>query len=169
MHLTHGLFLTWTQRFYYIVDYILQYLHDNRCLIQPNPLLPTNPCLLTWRTNFFARGVEYPSTLVPGLPTTAPTFASPPTLSHPTVQVTLFTQTTSATPVVLIWNTHYCQIPRKGGKDVCGIVGILFQLAVSPFNSTDRVIEEVGEKMAGVNTSHHLKTKRTGKHLMGVT
>jgi hypothetical protein len=46
LHLRHGLFLTWTQRFYYITDYILQYLHDNRCLIQPNPLLPTNLCLL---------------------------------------------------------------------------------------------------------------------------
>ncbi len=57
----------------------------------PIPLLPTNPCLLTWRRHFFACGGEYPSVLVPGLPTTAPLFASSPTLSHPTVQVTLFT------------------------------------------------------------------------------
>ncbi len=55
------------------------------------PLLSTNLCLLSWRNNFFARGDEYPSTLVPGLPTTTPPFASSPTLSHPTVQVTLFT------------------------------------------------------------------------------
>ncbi len=27
MHLTHGLFLTWTQKSHYITDYILQYLH----------------------------------------------------------------------------------------------------------------------------------------------
>jgi hypothetical protein len=56
-----------------------------------NPLLSTNMCLLTQRTNFFALGGDYPPTLVPGLPTTAPPFASSPTLSHPTVQVTLFT------------------------------------------------------------------------------
>jgi hypothetical protein len=35
-------------------------------------------------TNFFTCDGEYPSTLVSGLPTTAPPFASPPTLSHPT-------------------------------------------------------------------------------------
>jgi hypothetical protein len=62
-----------------------------QCLIQPNPLLPTNLYLLTWRSHFFASGGEYPSVLVPGLPTTAAPFASSPTLSHPTVQVTLFT------------------------------------------------------------------------------
>ncbi len=105
----HGLFLTWTQRLYYITGYILHYLHGNRCLIQSNPLLPANPCLLTWRTNFFARGGKYPSTLVFGLPATAPPFASPPTLSHPTAQVTSFAQTTSATPVVLVWN-RYCTL-----------------------------------------------------------
>ncbi len=68
------------------------------------PLAFHQPVFTYLRTNFFALGGEYPSTLVPGLPTTAPPFASPPTLSHPTVQVTLFTQTTSATPVVLVWN-----------------------------------------------------------------
>ncbi len=55
------------------------------------PLLPTNLCLLTWRPRFFARGGEYSSVLVPGLPTTAPPFANSPSLSHPTVQVSLFT------------------------------------------------------------------------------
>jgi hypothetical protein len=29
---------------------------------------PNNPALLTWRASFFARGDEYPSTLVSGLP-----------------------------------------------------------------------------------------------------
>jgi hypothetical protein len=85
VHLMHGLFLTWTQKFHHITDYILQYLNVIQCLIQPNPLLPTNSCLLTWRTNFFACGGEYPSSLVSGLPTTAPPFTSPLTLSHPTV------------------------------------------------------------------------------------
>jgi hypothetical protein len=47
------------------------------------PLLPTALCLLTWRTSSLACGGEYPSTLVPGLLTFAPPFASPPTLSHP--------------------------------------------------------------------------------------
>ncbi len=58
-------------------------------LIQP--LLPATLCLLNWRTNFFACGGEYPSTLVPGLPATAPLFARSPNLSHPTDQVTIFT------------------------------------------------------------------------------
>ncbi len=35
--------------------------------------------------------VAYPSTLVSGLLTTAPPFASSPTLSHPTDQFTIFT------------------------------------------------------------------------------
>jgi hypothetical protein len=69
-------------------------------------LLSTILCLLTWRTNFFACGGKYPSTLVPGLPTTAPPFGSSPTLSHPTVQVTLFTYATIATPRILDWNSH---------------------------------------------------------------
>jgi hypothetical protein len=33
--------------------------------------------LLTWRTSFFAHGDKCPSTLVPGLPTTAPPLALP--------------------------------------------------------------------------------------------
>ncbi len=53
------------------------------------PLAHRTPCLLTWRTSFFACGGEYPFTLVPGLLTTAPPFASLPTLSHPTDQVTV--------------------------------------------------------------------------------
>jgi hypothetical protein len=53
--------------------------------LNPTPYFPPNLCLLTWRTNFFALGGEYPSTLVSGLPTTAPPFTSHPTLSHPAV------------------------------------------------------------------------------------
>jgi hypothetical protein len=72
-------------------DHILQYLHIISCPIQSNPLLPATPCLLSLRTSFFARGGVYPSTLVPGLPTTIPPFASSPTLSHLIDQVTIFT------------------------------------------------------------------------------
>jgi hypothetical protein len=72
-------------------DHILQYLHIIYCLIQFNPLPIIIPFLLTWRTSFFARDGEYPSTLVPGRLTTAPHFASLPTLSHPTDHVTKFT------------------------------------------------------------------------------
>ncbi len=36
-------FFTWTQRFCYVTDYVLQYLHDNQCLIQPNPLASHQP------------------------------------------------------------------------------------------------------------------------------
>jgi hypothetical protein len=50
----------------------------------PAPCLALPPCLLTWRAKFFARDGKYLSTLVPGLPTTAPPFASPLTFSHPT-------------------------------------------------------------------------------------
>ncbi len=60
-------------------------------LLNPIPLLPTNPCSLTWRTIFFARGGEYPSALVPGQQLPHPLLCSSPTLSRPTVQVTLFT------------------------------------------------------------------------------
>jgi hypothetical protein len=48
----------------------------------PAPCFLRALCLLTWRTNFFAHDGEYPSTFVSGLPTTAPPFASPQTLSH---------------------------------------------------------------------------------------
>jgi hypothetical protein len=54
------------------------------------PLFPIILCSLTWRTSFFAHGGEHPSTLVPGLLSTAPPFASYPTLSHPTDQVAIF-------------------------------------------------------------------------------
>jgi hypothetical protein len=57
--------------------------------IMPNSIQPLAPYYPVF--TYFAQGGEYPSTLVPGLPTTAPPFASPPTLSHPTDQVTIFT------------------------------------------------------------------------------
>ncbi len=61
-------------------------------LTDPLALLINYPALLTWRASFFARGDEYPSTLVSGLPTTAhPLAFTPLILSHPTVQITLFT------------------------------------------------------------------------------
>ncbi len=61
---------------------MLQYLHSFN--ISSNLPLASHsiPCLLTWRTSFFARGDECPSTLVPGLPTTAPPFALPPSPFH---------------------------------------------------------------------------------------
>ncbi len=134
MYLTHGLFLTWTQRFYYITNYKLQYLHDNRCLIQPNLLLPTNPSLLTWKTDFFVRGDEYQSPFVYGLQTTAPPFASLATLSHPTVQVTLFTQMTSATPVVLVWNNCCAKFCAKDP-----LVAVSVKLASTRVGSKDHL------------------------------
>jgi hypothetical protein len=51
------------------------------------PLDPFVPSLLTRRTSFFSRGGEYLSTLVPGLLTTAPPFASSPTFSHPQIKL----------------------------------------------------------------------------------
>ncbi len=80
----------------------MQYLLNVQHFHPTRPLALYNN-LLTWRTSFFARGDEYPPTLVSGLPTTAPPFA-PLTLSHPTVQITLFTKTTSTILVNLIWD-----------------------------------------------------------------
>ncbi len=56
------------------------------------PLAPlTTLVLLTWRPSFFSHGDEYPSTL-PWSVNNCPPFAfASLTLSHPTVQVTLFT------------------------------------------------------------------------------
>jgi hypothetical protein len=76
VNLPHGLFLTCTQKSPYIYrSFIARY-----TTFPPN-LTPCismgNPALLTWRTSFFARGDEYPSTLVSGLPTTAPPLALP--------------------------------------------------------------------------------------------
>jgi hypothetical protein len=90
VHLTHGLFLTWHRNLVIHRSYITIFTH-HLMPHSPNPLPPAIQCLLTWRTNFFAHGGEYPSTLVPGLPTIALPFASSPTLSHPTDQVIIFT------------------------------------------------------------------------------
>ncbi len=46
-----------------------------------NPLQQQgDPALLTWRASFLARGDEFPSTLVSGLPTTAPPLGFYPSL-----------------------------------------------------------------------------------------
>ncbi len=97
---SHGLFLTWTQNLIIYRSYSsLRYLHIRQCLILPNPFYP----LFTYLENqLLCSWCEYPSTLVPGQLTTAPPFASSPTLSHPTDQVTIFTQPTSTTPAVLV-------------------------------------------------------------------
>jgi hypothetical protein len=65
------------------------------------PLASHQPMFIYLENQLLCSGGEYPSTLVSGLPTTAPPFQTP---QLPTAQVTLFTQTTSATLVVLVWN-----------------------------------------------------------------
>ncbi len=52
--------------------------------VQPNPYSLLPRVYLLGEPALFARGGEFPSTLVPGLLTTAPPFTSPPTPSHPT-------------------------------------------------------------------------------------
>jgi hypothetical protein len=81
-NLTHGLFLTRTQKSHLFTDHTLQYLHDIQHFhpIWPLHFKKDNPALLTWRIRFFAHGDECPSTLVSGLPTTVPPLAFP---SHP--------------------------------------------------------------------------------------
>jgi hypothetical protein len=86
-------------------DHILQYSYVVERSTQPNPLPLIAPSLLTWRTSLLAHGGEYQSTLVSGLLTTAPPFASSPTLSHPEDQVTVFTYMTSTTSAVLVWHS----------------------------------------------------------------
>ncbi len=66
------------------------------------PLTHFYPLFTYLENQLFCSWCEYPSTLVPGLLTTAPPFASSLTLSHPADQVTIFTQTTSTTPAVLV-------------------------------------------------------------------
>ncbi len=84
VHLTHSLFLTGTQRFYHITDYISRNLHDNRCLIQPSPLLCTCVYLLGEPTSLLVVANTHPpfSLVCQQLP--HPLLAPPP-LSHPTV------------------------------------------------------------------------------------
>ncbi len=79
VNLTHVLFLTCTQKFCYIYKSFIAIF--TRCTTfppNPTPCLSIGiPALLTSRTSFFAHGDEYPSTLVSGLPTTAPPLALP--------------------------------------------------------------------------------------------
>jgi hypothetical protein len=95
MYFSHGLFLTCTQKSPYIYkSCIVIFTEFTAVFISTNPLhqQQNNPALLTWRASFFPRGDEYPSTIVSGLPTTAhPLAFTPLTLSHLTVQITLFT------------------------------------------------------------------------------
>jgi hypothetical protein len=79
VNLTHGLFLTCTQKSHYI--YRLFIAIFTRYTTFPSNLTPCiskgNPAFLTWRTSFFARGDKYPSTLVSSLPTTVLPLALP--------------------------------------------------------------------------------------------
>ncbi len=74
---------------------------------QNQPLASTTnyPALLTWRASFFARGDEYPSTLVSGLPTTVPPLGFYP--SHP------FTPH-SSNYIIYIDNINNLGLPRPG-------------------------------------------------------
>ncbi len=54
-------------------------------------LAPFYPLFSYLENQLLCLWCEYPSTLAPGLLTTAPPFASSSTLSHPTDQVTIFT------------------------------------------------------------------------------
>ncbi len=83
MHLTHGLFVTWTQKSHYIYRSYITIFTQHIMPSQPNPLLPNIPYLVNWRTSFFAHGDKYPSTLVSSPLTTAPPFACPPTFLPP--------------------------------------------------------------------------------------
>jgi hypothetical protein len=91
-------------------DRILRYFHIiNAC--PTRPLLPTAPCLLTWRTSPLARSGKFPSTLVPGLLTTAPPLASPFTPSHPTHRSSYNVyRDVSTTLAVLAWHTSLSDV-----------------------------------------------------------
>ncbi len=113
MHLSHGLFLTWTHNLIIYRSCITVFTHQTM-LNLTQPRAPCYPLFTYLENQLLCLWCEYPSTLVPGLLTTAPPFASSPTLSHPTDQVTIFTQTTSTTPAVLVGHRFcliffYCQ------------------------------------------------------------
>ncbi len=85
VNFTHGLFLTCTQKSRVFTSHTSRY---TVCIQMYNDFIGrTIPCtnkitpLLTWRASFFAHGDELPSTLVSGLPTTAPPLGF--YLSHP--------------------------------------------------------------------------------------
>ncbi len=83
----HGLFLTSTQKarcIYKLCIAILTECTAISIIINPLHQQRNNPALLTWRASFFARGDEYPSNLVSGLPRTVPPLGFYPlTLSQP--------------------------------------------------------------------------------------
>ncbi len=86
VNFTHGLFLTCTQKSRYIYKSLLAIFTECTAFPYFHPTDPlqcwsNNPALLTWRASFFAHGDECPSTLVSGLPTTAPPLGFYP--SHP--------------------------------------------------------------------------------------
>jgi hypothetical protein len=70
VNLTHGLFLTCTQKSHYVYrSFSAVFTRYTKFPPILTPCISTgNPALLTWRTSFFARGDEYPSTLVSGHP-----------------------------------------------------------------------------------------------------
>jgi hypothetical protein len=84
MYFTHGLFLTCTQKSHYIYSHALRYLQNvQQFSTAPTPCInnKATPLYLLERASFFACGDKYPSTLVSGLPTTAPPLGFYP--SHP--------------------------------------------------------------------------------------
>jgi hypothetical protein len=107
MYFTHGLFLTCTQNLVLFTNHIFnlhtksrfiykssQYLQNvQQFSSQPTPCISNKqPCLLTWRDSFFARGDEsYPPLSLVCQQLSHPLAFTPLTLSHPTVQITLFT------------------------------------------------------------------------------
>jgi hypothetical protein len=86
VHLWHDLFLTWTQNLIIYRSCIT--IFTRQTIFNPTlPLAPLYP-LFTYRENqLLSSWYEYPSTLVPGLLTAAPPFASSPTLSHPRIKL----------------------------------------------------------------------------------
>jgi hypothetical protein len=63
-----------TKMSFIFTRYVTWYLqiYNNSQGRKNNPCFQSNPILLTWRTRFFAHGDKFPSTLVSGLPATAP-------------------------------------------------------------------------------------------------
>ncbi len=88
-HLTHGLFLTWTQKSHHLqIIYYNIFLFLNASF-NPTPCSPlTRVYLLGEPTSLLVVANTHPPLSL--VCQTAPPFASPPTLSHPTVQVTIF-------------------------------------------------------------------------------
>ncbi len=129
MHVAHASYSWFIFNLKTEISLYLQIIYYNiytTYIASPNPTPCFIPYLLTWRTSFFAYGDEYPSTIVSGLPTTAPPLCLP---SHP------FTPHSSN---YIIYIDDISNLSRlRPGQCLCLLITwlcLLYNMPVSPYN-----------------------------------